>query len=355
MRKRLAVAACLAAALLTVVVVTDGPWSSRDDSAGVRAEDLGVSIPAADLHHDSVEAMDARLDEVAEIGARWLRTDANWAWIEPREEEWDWSELDALLPAARDRGLQVVLVLGTMPEWIRPPGAEDGYGPATDDQRAAFAGFAERLAKRYTGQVSAVEVWNEPNLDQFWAPNPDPRNYAELLRAVYPVLKAASPATRVLVGGTGGADTGDIDSVEWYQALYTEGAGPYFDVANMHPYQDWRAAAEGHPDTGEMRKVPQVRAIMKANGDSSKPMYGTEWGAPTSGASGVTEEEQAEVYRGGRELWVSRESGPLFVYYLRDRLPYGESTSRSPYWGVLRYDGTRKPAHDIVTAWAAAS
>ncbi|MEX5720542.1 cellulase family glycosylhydrolase [Geodermatophilus maliterrae] len=313
-----------------------------------------MSIPAAYLHHADVQAMNARLDEVVALGARWVRTDANWSWIEPRQGAPDWSELDALVSAADARGLDVLLVVGRMPEWARPAGTTELHGPSSAAERSLFADFTGRLATRYAAQVDAWEVWNEPNLDQFWAPSPDPANYAAVLRAAYPAIKSADPATPVLIGGSGGASSGDIDSVTWYRGVYANGAQPYFDAATMHPYQDWRAAASGHQNTGEMARVPAVRQIMTENGDGAKPMWGTEFGAPTSGSTATTEDGQRVVYTDGRDLWFSRESGVLFAYYGRDRAAYGASTSRSPYWGLMRSDGTLKPAYDALAAWIAA-
>ncbi len=330
------------------------PVDPVEPGLGGRADRLGVSIPAADLHHAGVEAMNARLDEVVALGARWVRTDANWSWIEPRQGAPDWSELDALMSAADARRLNVLLIVGRMPEWARPAGTTELHGPSSATEQSLFADFAGRLATRYAAQVDAWEVWNEPNLDQFWAPSPDPADYAAVLRAVYPVVKSADPATPILSGGSGGAELGDMDSVTWYREVYANGAKPYFDAAGMHPYQDWRAAASGHQDTGEMARVPAVRQIMTENGDGTKPMWGTEFGAPTSGSTATTEDGQRVVYTDGRDLWFSRESGVLFAYFGRDRLAYGTSTSRSPYWGLMRSDGAHKPAHDALAAWVAA-
>lgn len=337
--------------------ITPGPATEPGTVPGgtaARGNRLGVAIPAGYLHHGDGDALNERLDEVTALGAHWVRTDANWSWIEPVPGKPDWSELDALLSATRARGMEVLLVVGRMPEWARPAGTTDLHGPSTSAERAAFADFSQRLASRYAGQVGAWEVWNEPNLDQFWAPGPDPADYTAMLSAVYPVLKSADPATPVLVGGTGGAGSGDIDSVTWYRDVYAHGGGAVFDIANMHPYQDWRAAAAGRSDTGEMGRVLQVRQVMADHGDAAKPMWGTEFGAPTSGSTATTEDGQRVVYTDGLKLWLSRESGPLFAYYGRDREAYGASSSRSPYWGLIRADGSRKPAFDAVASWVAA-
>lgn len=39
--------------------------------------------------------------------------------------------------------------------------------------------------------VHAYEVWNEPNIVNFWAPGPDPARYTQLLKLAYPAITAA--------------------------------------------------------------------------------------------------------------------------------------------------------------------
>jgi hypothetical protein len=103
-----------------------------------------------------------------------------------------------------------------------------------------------------------------------------------------------------------------------------------------------------------MALVDNVRAIMDANGDAGVPLWGTEWGAPTSGQYGTTEAGQAEIYFAkGRDYFYATagQGAKLFGYFLRDRAPCCSTTSHSNYWGVIRYDGSHKPAYDVIHDW----
>jgi hypothetical protein len=141
----------------------------------------------------------------------------------------------------------------------------------------------------------------------------------------------------------------------WYTSLYKLGAAPYFDIGNIHPYQDWRlSASTGNPVTGHMALLDDVRAIMDANGDATVPLWGTEWGAPTSGQYGTPEAGQATIYSATTRDYFYATAGPgskLFGYFLRDRAACCSTSSHSSYWGVIRFDGTHKPAYKVIYDW----
>ncbi len=99
----------------------------------------------------------------------------------------------------------------------------------TTAELAEFMGF---LAGRYAGRVQAYEVWNEPNLHWAWPSGPDPGEYAQMLRAVAPSIRAADPAAKVIFGGLSRNDYEYVAGV--YAAM--PDIGKYFDVMATHPY-----------------------------------------------------------------------------------------------------------------------
>jgi hypothetical protein len=95
-----------------------------------RAGRTGVSVGAADLMYRGTTWRDARLDEAVHLGANWVRTDANWAWIEGTRGTDAWTELDGLVEACRGPHLRPLL-LGTIPTWARPAGTPETHSPTT--------------------------------------------------------------------------------------------------------------------------------------------------------------------------------------------------------------------------------
>ncbi|GAB7044565.1 MULTISPECIES: cellulase family glycosylhydrolase [Catenuloplanes] len=304
------------------------PAARRDPRAGVAIP--GHRLLYADPGPD--------LDRVAALGAGWVRFDAAWSEIEVARGTFDWSRLDRGVDAARARGLDVLLILGSTAIWARPPGTAWNHGPATAPQRAGFAAFATMAVQRYRGRVGHWEIWNEPNLPVAWSPAPDPDAYAALLAETYRAIHAADPDAVVLSGGTGGGATG-VPTLDWYRALYDRGLRDACDAVAVHPYPDAPA-----PDSGEMATAREVRALMDANGDGATTLWGTETGAPTGGRPSIGESAQADLLPDLYALWTGEipGTGPLLYYTLRD---FG-GADREGHFGLLRADGTRKPAYD---------
>src|SRR5690348_16301399 len=93
--------------------------------------------------------------------------------------------------------------------------------------------------------------------------------------------------------------------------------------------------------------VSTSNSLMAAHGDATTQIWATEYGAPTGGPSSITEQAQADLVSQALPLWYSRPyAGPLFWYSGRDT---GTSTTdREQHFGLLRYDGTAKPAYPVL-------
>ena len=89
----------------------------------------------------------------------------------------------------------IVDVVGT-PQW--ETGSTDEHTPPANPED--YAAFVGGLAQRFGSHVAAYELWNEEDSPSWWVGAPDPAAYAALLKASYPVIKAAEPNATVLVG-----------------------------------------------------------------------------------------------------------------------------------------------------------
>ena len=62
-----------------------------------------------------------------------------------------------------------------------PRPATVGYVPMFDDKaRGAWTAFVRALAEHFRDRVEHWEIWNEPNIKNFWQPKrPDPDDYVD--------------------------------------------------------------------------------------------------------------------------------------------------------------------------------
>jgi hypothetical protein len=150
-------------ALLLFVVACVAP--AEEENVSSTAPLARTSTPWSVSRHvwPSADADLARdLDLVAELGARYVRTDVWWYSVEPERGKYDRAALDAysrFFDEAKKRGLEVLVVLSNAPAWARAlyeRGAREAFF-------AAFGRYAFEVAKLAGSRVQNYQLWNEPN------------------------------------------------------------------------------------------------------------------------------------------------------------------------------------------------
>ena len=248
--------------------------------------------------------------EVAGIG--WVRSDFDWAAIERKPGEWDFSAMDRTVEGCVRHGVQLLPILGYRVPWADPANAHL-------DQ---WSEYVRRVVRRYGTRLPVLEVWNEENIKHFWK-EPNPTNYLALLKRTYEVVKEESPSIRVSFGGTAGVPFGYIEEV------YKLGGSKYFDILSVHPYSH-PYAPEGNLD----QSIEKLRAIMAKYGDAKKPIWITEVGWPTHQ---VKLDDDAPLLRAAlaacdpaktawRTLYLpAQENDPMTSEQLQKMLPAGST------------------------------
>ncbi|MCB9850711.1 MAG: endo-1,4-beta-xylanase [Phycisphaerales bacterium] len=260
-------------------------------------------------------------------GAGWARQDFWWSVAEPEQGKFQWDDFDRAINAYNRHGIKLFAILCYTSAW------SNGVCPQTDEDRAQFANYVYEMVKRYRGKVGAWEIWNEPNIQPFWSPRPDPELYAKLLIAAYDAAKRADPDCVVVGGGLAGPDA------EFLAGMYQHGARGHFDVFSYHNYGQQLSMETEWPS------VAALRSVMAQNGDGDKPIWQTENGFFT-GPVGISEAEQG--------AWIVRYSIGLlalgiektFQLTLHDWTDDPKTPDLSSYRGITHANLTRKPSFD---------
>lgn len=295
-------------------------------------------------------------------GGRSVRVDMGWKTVEPARGEyasWALTKYDTAIDLAHSVGLDVLLTIQDSPEWAN--GGRSKQFPPTNP--GDFARFARNMAERYSGKVSAIEVWNEPNNSDFFVAQrvgQEAEEYVALLRATHEAVKTSRVGnkTAVVAGGSQYVDD------RWWEALLRSGACSATAAITVNPYQLPSDAPPDRPDdgVGSLRHLDVLEAVLDRNGCSDRPIWFTEFGWSTHGESpasrqwarGVTEDAQAEHLT--TTLRIVKNEYPrvdrVYWYNLRDR-GTGASVQNGNY-GLLRRDLSEKPAlihlRDILTS-----
>jgi hypothetical protein len=339
---------------------------------GARSRPLLLGVNAHPLSDGYVAAVSptALADEVASLGARIVRIDVHWSWVErygPGQASWSPTVLARFadfLKEAQARHLQVLVDVNEAPCWASSDPHKscdpahltytDTYPPTNPQD---YANFLARLVSYAGPRVQYWEIWDEPNLTEFW-PNPDPAAYTRLVQAAYPAIKTANPGATVLAGALAPVDGGygGIDTPIFLEGMYAAGIGGDFDALSFHPY------TMGHPPTSDdpqwpmfsfTTAVPTLHAIMRAAGDP-RSLWLTEGGWSTISAAScadcrspwtaTTEAQQASYLAQAARIAADWPYVPAFLWYeINDA---GPSTARSyqDHFGLFRFDQRPKPA-----------
>jgi beta-xylosidase len=185
--------------------------------------------------------------------------------------------------------------------------------------------------------LSSAMIWNEPNNKSHWDPEVDPgwARFAEMATLAGKSIRAASPWVPRVLGGISPIDPGFIRN------LQTRGVLDEIDVIAVHGFpldwnlwqiQEWPA------------KLDEIRAV------TDKPVWVTEVGVSSFGAEevqawGVDRTAELLVGHAPKIHWYSLYDLPrAWEATTRHREAEGSSYYRHFYMGLLREDGTPKPA-----------
>lgn len=348
---RLFVAIPITAALFLAFAIGNSIARSQSPAAaGSASVTFGMSDPA--LLAETPNIQKTQLARMKRLGITSVRFDANWASVQPASPEAsNWGPLDQAVDSTRSAGMSVDLIIDGCPPWAAVPGAgENSFAqPASPTMYATWAAqVVERFAPR---GVKTYEIWNEPNIAQFWWPSPNPIAYTADLKAAYSAIKAVDPSAFVISGGLSPLIPGqsNYSPVAFLQAMYANGAKGYFDALGYHPYSfpalpDTRGSASGWSQMAHAD--PSLRGVMTSNGDADKPIWITEFGAPSGGPTGVGQIKQATELRQAIQNaktvpWI----GALYIYTWQDS---ASIPATQDWFGLLSAQGTPKLAYEQV-------
>lgn len=313
------------------------------DLPGLYADQLGIQL----YYNVNIDEWFQLLVRTDRLNVGWVKVQANWDFLQPNNrDQFDtaFSIFESHIQRAHNSGYNVLVSIAKAPDWARPAGADLNISgpPANPDDLAYFINF---MFDRMGEQISAVEVWNEPNLSREWNSGLEwsGAGYMQLFRTAYDTIRARDPNMPIITAGLAPtAAQGAIDDRVFLQQMYNAGLGDtyYQNIAiGVHPYgwgnpPDARCCnnidGRGWDDDPRfffLNTLEDYRAIMVNNGHSDLQMWATEFGwatwsglpneAPDVWMTYNTPEQQAEytmrAFEIGQELDYV---GPMFLWNL---------------------------------------
>jgi hypothetical protein len=202
-------------------------WTENKDAQ------LGVTFSsryAGDIGLNWKEAYTAALDD---LKIKKIRIPVYWDLAEPKEGEYNFSDIDWQLTEARKRNAEVILVVGQkVPRW--PECAIPEWAKNDDAKRKeSLLNFVDTVVSRYKNEPS-IKYWqveNEPFLSFGICPALD----VNLLDSEVALVRAKDSSRPVIISDSGelslwvrAASRADIFGTTMYRTIYKKGLG-YFE------------------------------------------------------------------------------------------------------------------------------
>ncbi|HVO53953.1 MAG TPA: hypothetical protein VMT37_06015 [Solirubrobacterales bacterium] len=286
-----------------------------------------------------------QLNRLSRGGVESIRIPVEWGAIQPQQGgPISWADTDAIVERAAIAGVDVLPTVTGAPRWAVPlvnvPGGGGVKAPAhLPTSGAGLAGWKELLrqaVERYGpgGQfwtahplvperpIRTWQIWNEPNFRYFVA-KPNPKEYGQLMKVTYPVVRAADPGAQLILAGLFSqpknsrhlemvgrkAKLVNRTSRDYFASYFLEqmyktnpGIKSRFSGVALHPY-----ASSWHKLTG---LIEEVRTVLARSGDAAKGLWLTElgWSSGTGNAFSKGPAGQARELKAAFKLLLQKQA-----------------------------------------------
>jgi Glycosyl hydrolases family 39 len=194
---------------------------------------------------------------------QWRLWDAavRWPDLEPNKGQWQFERLDLYVALAQQHGTGILLPLAMTPLWAAARPLISAEPRNLEDWRT----FVRTVVSRYKGRIQAYEIWNEPNLGDFWTGTTDQllaltKEASDIIHSLDPQAIVVSPAPTTDFG------------IKWLVEFLKKGGGQFVDVIGYHFY-----VTPGLPEN-VVPVIQRVRQVMSESGSGHKPLWNTEMG-----------------------------------------------------------------------------
>ncbi|HZT44528.1 MAG TPA: cellulase family glycosylhydrolase [Chthonomonadaceae bacterium] len=310
---------CLALAALT-------PAKAQDRGQSLVSV---LSIPdALGVNIHFTDPKPGEMEQLAKAGFRWVRMDFFWGDIEREKGRYDFSAYDRLMAALAPYKIRPIFILDY---------GNDLYQqgpPSTEESRAAFARFAVAAVTHFRDRGILWEMWNEPNIHQFWQPQPNVHDYIQLALEVGKAIRKTAPHEWYIGPATSGMD------FNFLEKCFQAGLLRYWDAVSFHPYR-------GAPPETAAADFRRVREMIAQYGPPGKhvPILSSEWGYTELSFDGHPEQQSKYIVR---EFLSNLASGLILSIWYDWHDDGTDPHNGEHHFGTVTNDYRPKPAYVAV-------
>jgi len=190
----------------------------------------------------------------------------DWADINSSAGVYHFERLDAYIQLNQARGADVVYTFGRTPQWASSqPDIPGPYGsgecaPPADLRN--WDNYVTAIVSHAGSRITYWELWNEPQDPEYYCG--DMQTLLTMAQHAYRIIKSINPAAQVITPTVSASE-----GPSWLDKYLAEGGGDYADIISFHGYCNSEAESI-------VSVVSRYREVMRAHGQSSKPLWDTE-------------------------------------------------------------------------------
>ncbi|HTR99970.1 MAG TPA: cellulase family glycosylhydrolase [Bacteroidota bacterium] len=178
----------------------------------------------------TIEGIRADMAALKRAGVTVLRIAFGWDGIEGAKGKfrygfWD----DYVRIAVQENGITLIPYVCYTPTW-NSTGDTSNYWNHTPKDYDEFGVFVGELVNRYKPWIRTWELWNEPDIHEFWSGNA--ADLARLTKIGAAAVRKADPGAKIVLAGLAGHTDFTL------KLFRDEGISPYVDVVNCHSYYE---------------------------------------------------------------------------------------------------------------------
>ncbi|MGB9182360.1 MAG: cellulase family glycosylhydrolase [Pyrinomonadaceae bacterium] len=255
---------------------------------------LGVNIYSGG--DDGINHGDTEF-EINSVGAttdfRWIRVDFHWKGTprtfvnqDHRYPVYTFKYYDDLLRTLTLQNLRPIFILDDVdPDYDQDKNATPNCfkenGKLNCDDQVQFARFVGQAVSHFKGKGIVWEMYNEPNLPDFWKPQPGATvnqttlDYTRLAIRVGKKIRAIAPNEIYVGPATSNIEKSGLDFLE---LCFKQGLLDYWTAISVHPYRK-NDNPETVLDSKRLGDYMQLRALIaKYAHNKHVPIISSEWG-----------------------------------------------------------------------------
>ena len=212
-------------------------------------------------------------DLLARTGVKYARCQTGWCKCETKKGVYDFSWLDNVIDNLLSRGVQPWFTLSYGNPLYMENTPETGVGCVPlyygEETLQAWKNYVHALACHYKDKITHYEVWNEPDLVQFWHPcAPNAAEYASFVSLTSKIIRAVVPNAKI---GACVSSLGVLDFIKAEVAHFEKGSIDFF---TFHAYTTV-------PEFRYKELVSRVRHLLDENGFENVELWQGEAGYPS--------------------------------------------------------------------------